>query len=76
MSLLTRRLPLASLQPHAERLAEFLVTKERVFCLGGAGVSTESGIPDYRSPGRPPYKYARSSLSSSSPSSSPSPPGL
>jgi len=32
----------------AERLAEWLATRTRVTAITGAGVSTESGIPDYR----------------------------
>ena len=32
-----------------------LSQRRRVLCLTGAGLSTESGIPDYRSPGRPPH---------------------
>ncbi|RUS82353.1 hypothetical protein EGW08_009868, partial [Elysia chlorotica] len=33
------------------RLREFLDTHQRLFVLTGAGLSTESGIPDYRSEG-------------------------
>lgn len=32
------------------RLSEFLADHRRIFVLTGAGVSTESGIPDYRAP--------------------------
>ena len=32
----------------SERLASWLATKRSVLCLTGAGLSTESGIPDYR----------------------------
>jgi NAD-dependent SIR2 family protein deacetylase len=35
----------------ALRLADLIATTERVVVLTGAGCSTESGIPDYRSPG-------------------------
>jgi NAD-dependent SIR2 family protein deacetylase len=31
-----------------DRLAEFVVSRERLLLLTGAGVSTASGIPDYR----------------------------
>ena len=34
-----------------EHLAEFLDAAERVVVFTGAGISTESGIPDFRSPG-------------------------
>eukprot|EP00049_Salpingoeca_infusionum_P008892 m.147249 g.147249 ORF g.147249 m.147249 type:complete len:182 (+) comp14163_c0_seq1:112-657(+) len=37
-------------------LARFIQSSERLVFITGAGVSTDSGIPDYRSPGRPPYK--------------------
>jgi NAD-dependent SIR2 family protein deacetylase len=35
----------------SEELAEFLARSRRLVLLTGAGCSTESGIPDYRSPG-------------------------
>eukprot|EP00039_Didymoeca_costata_P026995 m.17168 g.17168 ORF g.17168 m.17168 type:complete len:318 (+) comp5925_c0_seq1:360-1313(+) len=35
---------------------EMIFKSQRIVVLSGAGVSTGSGIPDYRSPGRPPYK--------------------
>jgi NAD-dependent deacetylase len=34
-----------------EELAEFLDAAERIVVFTGAGISTESGIPDFRSPG-------------------------
>lgn len=34
-----------------QRLQGFVSTARRLFVVGGAGVSTESGIPDYRSEG-------------------------
>jgi len=34
-----------------ERLSEFLVNKRKILVITGAGISTESGIPDYRSEG-------------------------
>lgn len=34
-----------------QRLEEFLANSKRLFVLTGAGISTESGIPDYRSVG-------------------------
>ncbi len=34
-----------------ERLAAFVRTSDRLLVLTGAGLSTESGVPDYRSEG-------------------------
>jgi NAD-dependent protein deacetylase/lipoamidase sirtuin 4 len=34
-----------------ESLSNFLASSKRLIVLTGAGCSTESGIPDYRSPG-------------------------
>ena len=39
-----------------DALAQFIQRHPRVAVLTGAGISTDSGIPDYRSPGRSPYK--------------------
>lgn len=36
---------------HLSRLAEYLAAAQRIVAFTGAGVSTESGIPDFRSPG-------------------------
>ena len=36
-------------------LRTLLNRRSRILALTGAGISTESGIPDYRSPGRPPH---------------------
>jgi NAD-dependent deacetylase sirtuin 4 len=36
------------LEEKASQLAEWLSSKRNVFCLTGAGLSTDSGIPDYR----------------------------
>lgn len=35
----------------AERLQAFMSSSQRLFVMTGAGISTESGIPDYRSEG-------------------------
>lgn len=43
---------------YIRRIDQLLATKPRVLCLTGAGISTESGIPDYRSEGV--GMYARS----------------
>ena len=50
--------PLASAIPKDSLhfLEEVLFTSERLVAITGAGISTFSGIPDYRSPNRPPYK--------------------
>jgi len=37
-------------------LLGLIKTNSRIVTLSGAGISTESGIPDYRSPGRPPHR--------------------
>ena len=38
-------------QEKIEKIVDLLKESSRTFALTGAGVSTESGIPDYRSPG-------------------------
>jgi NAD-dependent deacetylase len=40
-----------SAQPEIQRLAHMLRQAERAVVFTGAGISTESGIPDFRSPG-------------------------
>jgi len=35
----------------AERVADLIINAQRVVVFTGAGISTESGIPDFRSPG-------------------------
>ncbi len=39
------------LRNHINQLQEFISKSKRLFILTGAGISTESGIPDYRSEG-------------------------
>ena len=39
------------LQEKIEKLAQLIVEAEHIVVLSGAGMSTESGIPDFRSPG-------------------------
>jgi hypothetical protein len=39
-----------------EKLADFIRNHPRITIISGAGISTPSGIPDYRSPGRAPYQ--------------------
>ena len=34
-----------------EKIAQWIITSKRVIVFSGAGLSTESGIPDFRSPG-------------------------
>eukprot|EP00002_Diphylleia_rotans_P021559 TRINITY_DN4194_c0_g1_i2.p1 TRINITY_DN4194_c0_g1~~TRINITY_DN4194_c0_g1_i2.p1 ORF type:complete len:200 (-),score=7.76 TRINITY_DN4194_c0_g1_i2:691-1290(-) len=43
-------------QKHLDEFSSFMNDKSRLVVITGAGISTESGIPDYRSPGRPEYK--------------------
>ncbi len=38
-------------EPELEHLARLLRQSSRVVMFTGAGISTESGIPDFRSPG-------------------------
>ena len=40
-----------ALSPDARRLAELIEAARRIVVFTGAGISTESGIPDFRSPG-------------------------
>jgi NAD-dependent deacetylase len=44
-------------EPAIERVAYWLATSQRAVVLTGAGISTESGIPDFRSPGGVWSKY-------------------
>ena len=45
----------ATQQQQLSTLRSLLSHRRHVLVLTGAGLSTESGIPDYRSPGRPPH---------------------
>lgn len=47
---------LASLGEDGLRLRDLARGASRLLVLTGAGISTASGIPDYRSPGRPAYR--------------------
>ena len=50
---------LSSSQSPEAALAEtksLLSSSSRILVLTGAGISTESSVPDYRSPGRPPHR--------------------
>jgi NAD-dependent deacetylase len=44
-------------EPAIEQVAQWLASSERAVVLTGAGISTESGIPDFRSPGGVWSKY-------------------
>jgi len=39
------------MREQTEKVAQWIVTSKRVVVFAGAGLSTESGIPDFRSPG-------------------------
>jgi len=39
-------------QERLKKTADLMIQASRAFALTGAGISTESGIPDYRSPGK------------------------
>ena len=50
--------PTPMTEPLSEQIATLrglLNRRSRILAVTGAGISTESGIPDYRSPGRPPH---------------------
>ena len=40
-----------SVDPEIRELAELIEASDRTVVFTGAGISTESGIPDFRSPG-------------------------
>jgi NAD-dependent deacetylase len=42
---------MSDLEEKVQQLAELIVESENIVVLSGAGMSTESGIPDFRSPG-------------------------
>ena len=44
-------------EPAIEQVADWLASSQRAVVLTGAGISTESGIPDFRSPGGVWSKY-------------------
>lgn len=44
-------MPMSDLDTLAEQVAALIVTSKKTVVFTGAGVSTESGIPDFRSPG-------------------------
>lgn len=46
-------LPITSPREGALRLAELLSDSETMLGFTGAGISTECGVPDFRSPGSP-----------------------
>jgi len=48
---------MAKITPQAQELAEWLRAAQRLVVFTGAGLSTESGIPDFRSPGGVWTKY-------------------
>ena len=41
----------SDLESLADKLADLIISSERIIVFTGAGISTESGIPDFRSPG-------------------------
>jgi NAD-dependent deacetylase len=41
------------MQDHLQDAVELLREAQKIVVLIGAGISTESGIPDFRSPGSP-----------------------
>ena len=45
------------MSPEVQRVARWLASSQRAVVLTGAGISTESGIPDFRSPGGVWSKY-------------------
>ena len=45
-----------ALSEQVSTIRNLLSHRRRVLVLTGAGISTESGVPDYRSPGRPPHR--------------------
>ena len=47
-----------ALSSHARRLADLIEQARRIVVFTGAGISTESGIPDFRSPGGVWTKFA------------------
>ena len=55
---------MSSLEEKIEQFAQLIVESDNVVILTGAGMSTESGIPDFRSPGtglweqKDPYEFA------------------
>src|SRR5208283_3584751 len=39
------------MRENIEKIAEWIISSKRIVVFAGAGMSTESGIPDFRSPG-------------------------
>jgi NAD-dependent deacetylase len=58
---------IANMNGQIEKIVEFIVNSNRIVVFVGAGLSTESGIPDFRSPGGVWDRYDPQDFSKGSP---------